>query len=65
MKQGLKTLWVRASTVYRGPILKGKISGRHEAGGNLIQGNGYFHCAVNKPFSANKIIYLAFYRVEQ
>jgi hypothetical protein len=36
MKQGVKTLRVRASTVYRGPILKGKISGCREAGGTSI-----------------------------
>lgn len=37
MRQGLKTLQVRASTVYRGQTLKGKISGSYEAGSKNME----------------------------
>lgn len=33
MRQGVKTLQVRAGTVSRGHTHKGKVSGSHEAGG--------------------------------
>lgn len=47
MKQGLKTLRGRASTVHRGLVHKGKISGFREAGGtSIIQRNTIIHCTV-------------------
>lgn len=46
MRQGVKTLQVRAGTVSRGHTRKGKVSGGHEAGGRLArreaQGSPFF-----------------------